>query len=255
MRRRVPASLVLVAALAVAGAALVSLDGEVPEADADQAAATATATATATAASSSTATATPTASPTPVVTVTPEPAPTVPFVVGPYGNRVAAGTGPVVGRSGPLRTYTVEVEPATGIALEEVLPVVRWALENRTRGWTADGSVRFQRTDVPSEADVRVVVATPASVDASCGAVGLETNGIYSCWDGQRTMLNQHRWEHGAADFADLARYRTYLVNHEVGHALGHDHVDCPEPGARAPIMMQQTRSVGACEPNGWPHP
>lgn len=253
MKRRVPASLVLVAALAVSGAALVSLDGEVPEADAGQA--TAAAAASPTPSLTPTPTATSTASPTPVVTVTPSPTPTVPFIVGPYGNRVAAGTGPVVGRSGPLRTYTVEVEPATGIALEEVLPVVRRALENRTRGWTADGSVRFQRVDDPSEADVRVVVATPASVDAHCGVVDLETNGIYSCWDGQRTMLNQHRWEHGAADFPDLGRYRTYLVNHEVGHALGHDHVDCPEPGTRAPIMMQQTRSVGACEPNGWPHP
>lgn len=251
MRRRAPASLVLVAALAVSGAVLVSLDGEVPEADAGQATAVAASSPTPT----PTATATSTASPTPVVTVTPSPTPTVPFVVGPYGNHVAAGTGPVAGWSGPLRTYTVEVEPATGIALEEVLPVVRWALENRTRGWTADGSVRFQRVDAPSEADVRVVVATPASVDAHCGAVDLETNGIYSCWDGQRTMLNQYRWEHGAADFPDLDRYHTYLVNHEVGHALGHDHVDCPEPGMRAPIMMQQTRSVGACEPNGWPHP
>lgn len=253
MKRGVPATLVLVAALAVAGAALVSLDGEVPEADAGGATAPPSPAATTESEPTSTVAPSPTASPTPVVTVTPTP--TVPFVVGPYGNRVAAGTGPVVGRSGPLLTYTVEVEPATGIALEEVLPVVRWALENRTRGWTAGGAVRFQRIDVPSEADVRVVVATPVSVDANCGAVDLETNGIYSCWDGQRTMLNQHRWERGAADFPDLDQYRTYLVNHEVGHALGHDHVDCPEPGVRAPIMMQQTRSVGACEPNGWPHP
>ncbi len=255
MTRRVPASLVLVAALAVAGAALVSLDGEVPEADAGGATAAPSPTATTEPVPTPTVAPTPTASPTPVVTATPAPTPTVPFVIGPYGTRVAAGTGPVVGRSGPLRTYTVEVEPATGIALEEVLPVVRRVLEDRTRGWTADGAVRFQRIDVPAEADVRVVVATPASVDANCAAVDLETNGIYSCWDGQRTMLNQRRWEHGAADFPDLDQYRTYLVNHEVGHALGHDHVDCPEPGARAPIMMQQTRSVGVCEPNGWPHP
>ena len=68
-------------------------------------------------------------------------------------------------------------------------------------------------------------------------------------------MLNVRRWDHGAADFSDLGTYRTYLVNHEVGHGLGRGHVGCPASGAPAPVMMQQTKSTGACVPNGWPYP
>ncbi|WP_435818523.1 DUF3152 domain-containing protein, partial [Amycolatopsis coloradensis] len=31
----------------------------------------------------------------------------------------------------------------------------------------------------------------------------------------------------------DLLAYHRYAVNHEVGHALGHGHVGCPESGFR----------------------
>jgi hypothetical protein len=173
----------------------------------------------------------------------------------PEGFRVAGGRGPVVGAAGPLMTWTVEVEPATGWSLGRVLPVVARALQDPRRGWAAAGERRLRRVDDPLAADVRVVLAAPDTVDRLCAASGVETLGIYSCWDGQRAMLNVTRWEHGATDVASLATYRTYLVNHEVGHAFGGDHVDCPAPGGLAPVMMQQTKTTGACRPNGWPHP
>ena len=173
----------------------------------------------------------------------------------PEGFHVAAGTGAVIGHAGPVRTWTVEVEPATGRALSEVLPVVASALEDPDRGWTARGDRRLQRIDDPTAADLRVVLATPGTVDAHCARHGLNTAGIYSCWDGQRAMLNLMRWDRGAADFDDLARYRIYQVNHEVGHGLEYGHVGCPAEGALAPVMMQQTKTTGACRPNGWPYP
>lgn len=173
----------------------------------------------------------------------------------PEGFTVAGGTGPVVGREGPVRTYTVEVEPATGLSIDEVLPAVAAALEDTERGWTARGERRLQRVDDPGLAHLRVVLATPGTVDEFCRRIGTNTAGIYSCWDGARAMLNLYRWHHGASDFDDLAVYRRYLVNHEVGHGLGQDHVACPASGAPAPIMMQQTKTVGDCVPNGWPYP
>jgi hypothetical protein len=67
-------------------------------------------------------------------------------------------------------------------------------------------------------------------------------------------MLNLRRWELGAPSYgSDVARYREYLINHEVGHALGHGHVDCPKTGRPAPVMLQQTLGLQGC--HAWPYP
>jgi hypothetical protein len=39
----------------------------------------------------------------------------------------------------------------------------------------------------------------------------------------------------------DVGSYRPYMINHEVGHALGFDHQPCPADGALALVLMQQT--------------
>jgi hypothetical protein len=96
--------------------------------------------------------------------------------------------------------------------------------------------------------------AIPATTDARCAP--LETDGEVSCRNGADVMINLRRWLEGApASELSIRDYRTYVVNHEVGHALGYDHVDCPGPGAVAPVMVQQTLGLGGCLPNPWPHP
>jgi len=180
-----------------------------------------------------------------------EPPPTLPA---PEGFALVTGDGPVVGSDGPVRTYSLEVEPAAGVDPLAFAAEAEAALSD-PRGWTARGDLRLQRVG-RADADLRVVLATPATVDAYCARAGLDTNGRYSCWNGRFAMLNAENWTRGAAPFTDpLPSYRAYLVNHEVGHGLGHGHAACPSPGALAPVMVQQTIRVAPCRPNPWPHP
>ncbi len=166
------------------------------------------------------------------------------------GFEVAAGI--AESGQGELVTYTVELEPTLGADLLALTAAVEEALHD-PRSWGRDH--RLRRVEDPAHADVRLVLATPHTVDRLCGQAGLRTEGLYSCWSGTFAALNAMRWQRGADDFSDLTTYRRYLVNHEFGHGLGHGHVDCPAPGAAAPVMMQQTITTGACDANGWPYP
>lgn len=146
----------------------------------------------------------------------------------------------------------VEVETGIGVDGQEFARQVMTTL-NDARGWGHDGSVVFERTAGPADADL--VLASPATTDELCAP--LETKGEVSCAIDGRAIINAERWAHGAEPFLEaggtLAEYRRYLVNHEVGHLLDHGHVPCPEPGAVAPVMLQQTLWLDGCVPNGWP--
>ena len=164
----------------------------------------------------------------------------------------APGSSPVAG-SGALRRYVVEIEE--GIPLDAGRAGGRDRRHaGRSPRWTAAGDVALQRVDESGAPDLRIRLATPATVDAHCAP--LETLGQYSCRQGDEVMINLARWMEGAAPSGlSLSDYRHYVISHEVGHALGHGHVDCPAVGARAPVMVQQTISLEGCTPNPWPYP
>ena len=97
-----------------------------------------------------------------------------------------------------------------------------------------------------------VQLAGRSTTDRLCPPV--RTNGLFSRFMRGRAVLNFWRWINGARAYAGrLAQYRRYMVNHEVGHALGHGHLGCPGSGRAAPVMMQQTKGVAPCKPNPWP--
>ncbi|GAA2719399.1 hypothetical protein CAE01nite_07570 [Cellulomonas aerilata] len=162
---------------------------------------------------------------------------------------VVPGSSPAPGTA-PVTSVRVEVEQGLAVDGAAFAGVVMATL-NDPRGWGAQGAVTFARTDGP--ADVRVVLASPATVDAMCAP--LPTAGQVSCGRDGHAVLNLRRWVEATGEFADRHLYRQYLVNHEVGHLLGHTHEECPGAGQPAPIMQQQSYRVAPCTPNGWPFP
>lgn len=154
--------------------------------------------------------------------------------------------------NGSLRRYRVEVEGGLGIDVEQFAAEVDRTLTD-PRSWGAAGRLSFQRV-ARGPVAFRVVLASPDTTDRLCRP--LDTRGRYSCGIASSAILNSRRWLLGAEAYAGrLAEYRQYVVNHEVGHVLDHRHEGCPGPGRRAPVMMQQTKSIGACRRNPWPYP
>jgi len=147
--------------------------------------------------------------------------------------------------------FTVEVEHGLPFRPAEAARVVEATLAD-DRGWTGRLGTTFARVGADAERDLRVLLTTPATTDGLCAP--LETRGRVSCRNGDLVVLNAVRWAEGIPDYAGaVADYRRYVVNHEVGHALGQAHVECPEPGAPAPVMQQQTYGLDGCRRNVWP--
>lgn len=149
-------------------------------------------------------------------------------------------------------TYTVEVEAEAGYDADEIGAFVDATLRD-PRSWSH--SRPLARTCSAARARIRILLATPATVDALCARAGLHTAGTLSCYNGRVVALNAWRWENGARGFATLPEYRAYLVNHEVGHALGYAHRPCAAEGRIAPVMLQQSKRLDGCTANPWPYP
>ncbi|MEU7013767.1 DUF3152 domain-containing protein [Streptomyces sp. NPDC046385] len=158
--------------------------------------------------------------------------------------------------------YRVDVEK--GLALDGGLfaRAVQKTLNDR-RSWAGDGEMTFERIST-GEPDFVITLASPGTTGEWCGKSGLDTTvDNVSCDSAstQRVMINAFRWAQGAVTFGPKAMhaYRQMLINHEVGHRLGHGHVSCSTPGALAPVMQQQTKSLDIddikCRPNPWVHP
>ncbi|GAA4201480.1 hypothetical protein GCM10022252_56250 [Streptosporangium oxazolinicum] len=162
---------------------------------------------------------------------------------------VAPGeAGPPRGRKGKVIRYMVEVERGLPFEVKEFAAEVHRIL-NDPRGW----GYRFKRV-ARGPVTIRVSLTSPETADRRC--LPMRTNGILSCWNGGRAVINAARWNGGAAGYGrDVASYREYVISHEVGHGLGHGHVPCPGHGRRAPVMLQQTKSLYGCRPNPWPSP
>lgn len=163
---------------------------------------------------------------------------------------VAPGSSVAVG-SGRRTTYRVMVETNLPIDAADAADQIEQTLRD-PRGWTSLGDHAFQRVD--GESDLTIYLASPATTDELCEP--LDTGGELSCRVGPVVALNARRWSVAIPAYDGAIRaYRHYLVNHEVGHAIGYGHRPCPGPGQAAPVMQQQTISLDGCRPWPWPTP
>jgi len=150
-------------------------------------------------------------------------------------------------------TYRVEVETGTGQSAPAFAAAVDATLADPA-SWTGQGRWSVQRV-AGEDVDLVIRLATSATVGEVCEAAGLEDGAYASCRTGQFVMINLDRWLHAVPEYrGDVALYRQYVINHEVGHGLGFGHQACPGPGRPAPVMQQQTLGLDGCVPNGWPY-
>jgi hypothetical protein len=172
------------------------------------------------------------------------------------GHQPAPGKGKVL-------TFRVDVERGLPLDAQLFSDAVYRTL-NDERGWGHGGTMTFERVST-GHADIVVTLASPGTTAKWCAKSGLDTrveNVSCDAASTPRTMINAYRWARGAETFgaSRMEAYRQMLINHEVGHRLGHHHEGCPSPGAPAPVMMQQTKFLSlnggpTCEPNPWPFP
>ncbi|MFB9430762.1 DUF3152 domain-containing protein [Streptoalloteichus tenebrarius] len=197
---------------------------------------------------------------------------------GPFTERGQKSWSVVPGKGDPyggprMFKYTVEVE--NGIDLPEAGTDFAHHVEqilHDTRSWIGDKQHGFQRIEDSGRADLRISLTSQMTTREICGW-DIPFEG--SCYDppSKRVTINIARWTRGAVVYqGSLVDYKTYVINHEVGHGLGYGHKPCQTDGQLAPIMMQQSWGVSndylatlgtdnvkadgkTCRPNPWPYP
>ncbi|MCX4883429.1 DUF3152 domain-containing protein [Streptomyces sp. NBC_00847] len=163
--------------------------------------------------------------------------------------------------TGQKYTYRVDVEQGLGLDGELFAQAVQKTLNDK-RSWAHNGARTFERIHT-GKPDFVITLASPGTTAKWCAKSGLDTTEDNVSCDSastERVMINAYRWAQGSKTYGDqIHAYRQMLINHEVGHRLGHGHVTCSKNGQLAPVMQQQTKFLDHdgihCLPNPWPYP
>lgn len=151
--------------------------------------------------------------------------------------------------SGRVVTYRVEQRGVTSADFSAFAANANQTL-NDGRGWARLG-MSFKQ--VSSGGEFVLVLASPGEVARFSTGCSAE----WSCRVGQYVIINQDRWVGGTTAWNNagggLRDYQHMVINHEVGHWLGHDHATCSGNGNLAPMMLQQSIDLQGCKFNAWP--
>lgn len=120
------------------------------------------------------------------------------------------------------------------------------------KGWGQAGYV-FNRVQVANQADFSLTLIQAELLDDIPGC-----SSQWSCRSGFNVYINEDRWNGATSAWnnagGNLRDYRHMVVNHEVGHWLGHGHYNCSDSSSNlAPIMQQQSIDLQGCQFNPWP--
>lgn len=121
---------------------------------------------------------------------------------------------------------------------------------NDSRGWSQLGYV-FR--EVASGGEFNLILSEASQLPSFSSGCSVD----WSCRVGASVIINDNRWQGATAAWntagGGIRDYRHMVVNHEVGHWLGHEHTGCAAPGAYAPVMLQQSIDLQGCKFNPWP--
>lgn len=130
---------------------------------------------------------------------------------------------------------------------------------NDPRGWPRAGATFQEAANEDngdgSACDMTLMLATPDQMTT----FSTECSDEYSCRVGNDVIINIDRWNNATEDWLNaggtVERYRTMVINHEVGHRLGHldNETTCRAMNQPAPLMQQQSMDLLGCTPNEWP--
>ncbi|MFF2850822.1 DUF3152 domain-containing protein [Streptomyces sp. NPDC058001] len=162
---------------------------------------------------------------------------------------------------GQVFRYRVDVEKGLGLDGSLFAEAVQKTLNDK-RSWAHNGGRSFERVS-SGKVDFVITLASPGTTAEWCAKSGLDTTQDNVSCDSastDRVMINAYRWAQGSETYGDdIYPYRQMLINHEVGHRLGFNHVTCQKDGALAPVMQQQTKFLDhdgiSCRANPWAFP
>ncbi|THA70249.1 DUF3152 domain-containing protein [Streptomyces sp. A0958] len=190
-----------------------------------------------------------------------KPYPLAPTLMGSGDFETVPGSAEAPGK-GTKHRYRIDIEKGLGLDAQLFAQAVQKTL-NDDRSWAHGGDMTFERIS-KGDPDFVITLASPGTTGKWCRKSGLDTTEDNVSCDSaatERVMINAYRWAQGSATFGPdkLYSYRQMLINHEVGHRLGHNHVSCGTEGALAPVMQQQTKTLDIdgikCRPNPWVYP
>jgi hypothetical protein len=120
------------------------------------------------------------------------------------------------------------------------------------RGWSGLGYT-FWPVGSQGQANIRIRLTSRAQIHHLFGSYFDGLSVAHHVADGTDIYIDSHNWHRVPTNFVgSRALYRAYVIQHELGHAIGYNHRRA-RAGLACPVMYQQTKGTrGICRSNPW---